>query len=220
MAAPAAIVALALACAASRVPSNARTTVLSLTQLRCATCAEGLAKTLAARPGVYKATFDKRRAEITVVAVPDFDPLPDATAAASEEEFKVEVGAGKGSYVPWSKPPENADVALVTKDGEDVPDLSTLLAKGKVTLVDFSATWCEPCRDLDAHLMKELSSHPLLAYRKLDIGDWDTPLARRYLGRVPELPYVIVFGKAGERIDAIAGLNLPRIDAAIARAEK
>jgi hypothetical protein len=65
-----------------------------------------------------------------------------------------------------------------------------------------------------------LGSRPDVAYRKLDIGDWDTPLARRWLREVTALPYVLVYDKAGRRIDAIAGLDLARLDAAIARAAR
>jgi hypothetical protein len=37
------------------------------------------------------------------------------------------------------------------------------------------------------------------------------------LKNVPALPYVLVYGKNGEKVDSIAGLDLARLDAAIGR---
>jgi hypothetical protein len=59
-----------------------------------------------------------------------------------------------------------------------------------------------------------------VAYRKLDIGDWDTPLAQRYLKSVPALPFVMVFGANKVKVEEIAGLDLARVDKAIAKAAK
>lgn len=207
----------AVSCGGSQIPADARTTVLSLSNLDCGECGDMLASNLAKQKGVYKAAFNKRRAEVTVVASPSFDVFTTAKQAAAKEEFQLVLGAGKGSYLAWAQSPAGADVKTVAKDGEDVPDLAPHLVKGKVTIVDFSAIWCEPCRTLDEHVLKTIEKRPDIAYRKLDVGDWDTPLAQRYLKGIPNLPYVIVFGKNGERVDAIAGLDLAKLDAAIAK---
>jgi thiol-disulfide isomerase/thioredoxin len=169
---------------------------------------------------VYKASFDRRKAEVTVVAGPAVDVLGAAKALSTKEDYALEAGAGKGSYIAWTPPPAGVDVQTVAKDGADVPDLGAVVAKGKVTVVDFSAIWCEPCRKLDEHVLGILQKRPDVAYRKLDIGDWDTPLAQRYLKGIPSLPYVIVFDKRGQRVEAIAGLDLAKVDLAIERGAK
>ena len=128
------------------------------------------------------------------------------------------VGAGKGAFLPWREPPSEADVVEVAHDGEDVPDLTTHLVAGKVTLVDFSAKWCDPCRDLDAHVLELMTKRDDIAYRKLDVGDWDTPLGKRYLAGVKELPYVVVYGPDKQRVEAITGFHPARLDAAIDKA--
>jgi thiol-disulfide isomerase/thioredoxin len=204
---------------AGGAPQDARTTVLSFADLDCSDCGETMAKSLIQSDGVYKTSFDKRRAELTVVADPSLDALALAEKQKpAEEKWRLVRGAGKGRYLPWQSPPAGADVKQVTTDGEDVRDLSVHLARGKVTIVDFSAKWCEPCRELDEHVLGLMEKRSDVAYRKLDVGDWDTPLGARYLKGVKALPYVLVFDKAGKQVAAISGLDLAGFDAAVAKA--
>jgi hypothetical protein len=56
-----------------------------------------------------------------------------------------------------------------------------------------------------------------VALRKINVNDWDSPVARQYLRKVSELPYVIVYSKTGRKVEAITGLDLQRLRAAIDR---
>jgi thiol-disulfide isomerase/thioredoxin len=208
----------AAACAGTQeIPADARTTIVSLKKIDCADCGEEIVADLRARPGVYGASFNKRKAEIKVIASPSFDVPVTVKRLAAMQGFVALVGAGQGEYLGWAAFPEGADVQTVATEGQDVPELSRVLASGKVTVVDFSAGWCGPCRALDKHMVKVLSDHPAVAYRKLDIGDWDTPLAQRYLKNISQLPYVIVYDARGAKTGEVIGLDLGKLDAAIAR---
>jgi len=110
--------------------------------------------------------------------------------------------------------PETADVVWLSRSGEDVLDLQAV--PGKVTIFEFYADWCAPCRKIDAHVYRLLQTREDLALRKLNVVGWESPLAKRHLGQVASLPYVVVFGKDGKRVQEITGFDLPALDRAIA----
>ncbi|MFN0246039.1 MAG: cupredoxin domain-containing protein [Kofleriaceae bacterium] len=84
-------------------------------------------------------------------------------------------------------------VAVVT-DGRVVPLVPVL---GKITVFDFWAAWCEPCKDLDRELARIARAHPDdLAVRAYDVVDVDSPANRTYLGTAT-LPHVKVYGRDG-----------------------
>jgi thiol-disulfide isomerase/thioredoxin len=119
------------------------------------------------------------------------------------------------SFEPLPKLREGADLLRLSEAGEDVPSLQAHLVRGKVTLFDFYADWCAPCRRIDAHVFRLLNAREDIALRKLNVVSWDTPLAKRHLTRIASLPYVVVYGKNGKLVRAISGFDLAAIDRAI-----
>lgn len=117
--------------------------------------------------------------------------------------------------LPKLKP--DADVVTLSRAGEDVPELASSAVKGKVTVFDFYADWCAPCREVDLHLFKKLDAGEPIAIRKLNVVDWESALAKRYLGEVSGLPFVIVYGKDGNELQRIQGFDTASLDAAIAK---
>jgi hypothetical protein len=207
-----------LVAACSGAPKDAKHVTVSLEKIDCADCGDEIVTDLRERPGIYDVTFDKKRAEVKVVASPEFDVLGAVKQLAASEGFSAVLGEGKGRYLERATFPEGADAKTVIEDGRDVADLKTIVVMGKTTVVDFSGIWCRPCRKIDEHMATVLGARKDVAYRRLDIGDWDSPLARHYLKDVPQLPYVIVYGPKGEKVDAITGVDLKRLDRAIAKA--
>lgn len=116
------------------------------------------------------------------------------------------------TFAPLPEPPAGADVKRLAQAGEDIGPLSAHAVPGKITLFDFYADWCMPCRQVDAHVYELLRSNPDIAFRKLNLVSWDSPLAKRHLGNVPNLPYVQVLGRDGKPAGSMAGLDLPALD--------
>lgn len=123
---------------------------------------------------------------------------------------------GASEDVPF--PPE-ADVDWISRGGEAVT-LEEELVPGKVTVVDFWAEWCLPCKEVDREMAAILEASADVALRKINVVDWQTPVAQQYLERVSGLPYLLVFDKTGERIAVVEGLDLKRLRRAIAKGQR
>jgi thiol-disulfide isomerase/thioredoxin len=122
------------------------------------------------------------------------------------------------TFEPLPKLPAHADLVWLSKAGEDVPNLDAHAVSGKVTVFDFYADWCAVCRKVDGHVFEKLAAGDSLAYRKLNVVEWESPLGQRYLKDVPSLPLIIVYGRDGKRFRVLYGADLPLLDKAIVEA--
>lgn len=190
-------------------------TVISLRDINCQSCGQAVARMLQARDGVAKVTFDQLTAEVRVTYV-EAKTRPEALVSAVREAgYAAELGPGRGAYAPEVTFPEGADVEWISRAGEDV-DVEAHRVSGKVTVVDFYAKWCGPCRDVDREMAAILATDPDVALRKVNVMAWDTAVAKRYLSKVESLPYVLVYGRDGKRVAAVAGLDVNALRRAIA----
>lgn len=122
------------------------------------------------------------------------------------------------TFEPLPALASTADVRWLTKAGDAVGPLEALRVPDKVTVLDFYADWCAPCRKVDARLFTLSNARPVLAVRKLNVVSWDTPLAKEHLREVPTLPYLVVFGRDGRVVKRLAGYDQAALDAALEEA--
>ena len=80
--------------------------------------------------------------------------------------------------------------------GEQV-DLTASLVPGKLTLIDFYADWCGPCRSLAPTLERlAAAKSDVLAIKKIDIVNWDSAVTAQY--RIQSIPHLKLFGESGQ----------------------
>ncbi len=77
------------------------------------------------------------------------------------------------------------------------------IASKTLSVVDFSATWCMPCRMLKPIMEKVSEQHKDINVYNVDI-DESEEIAKRF--RIFSVPTIICF-KNGEKIDSMVGLN-------------
>lgn len=88
---------------------------------------------------------------------------------------------------------------VISKGGEEV-DLSKLLVRGKITVVDFFAEWCGPCRALAPFLEQLPKQDSTVVVRKVDIVNWGTPVCSQY--SITSVPNMRVYDAQGRQVGA------------------
>lgn len=112
--------------------------------------------------------------------------------------------------------PKPREVVLQDKSGNPI-DHSSLVVRGSITIVDFYATWCGPCRKMDPVLRRMADGDPEVVLRKVDIGDWGSRVTKQY--NISSVPNVRVFDRSG-RLVAPPSSSPDTIQKNIERAKK
>jgi len=115
--------------------------------------------------------------------------------------------------------------ALVTARGQPVEvishgaqvDINKHLALGNVTIVDFYADWCGPCRQLAPSLEQMARTDPEIALRKIDIVNWKTAVARQF--NVHSIPQVNVYSRGGRLVGTVVGADVDKVKSYVAQAK-
>jgi thiol-disulfide isomerase/thioredoxin len=92
-------------------------------------------------------------------------------------------------------------------EGQEV-SLQRHLVRGKVTIFDYTAEWCKPCRILGGKLAELARREKRIAIRKIDVTEWNAPVVRQHLTGIKGLPYVEVFDRKGRRV---ISLQIPQV---------
>ena len=82
--------------------------------------------------------------------------------------------------------PEDQLIRTVS-NGESV-ELFDLLDEGEWTVVQFTAPWCPGCKQLEPRLQAAIRERGNVRLRRVNIKDWDSPVARQYgIQSIPQL---------------------------------
>jgi copper chaperone CopZ len=190
-----------------------RTQVYSIQDVDCGNCGDKIKAELKKLKGIKKSEFDVQKVELKVKME---DAVTDSAVieAVQRTGMKAIVGAGQGSYLAFPEYPEGADVMRLSSDGSAVGPLEKLRVPGKYTVFDIYADWCGPCRLIDERLRDIVAERKDVAVRKLNVVNFDSPLAKELGDGFSALPYVVVFSPSGKR-DDILGVNLIRLGGAL-----
>jgi thioredoxin 1 len=96
-------------------------------------------------------------------------------------------------------------------------DISKHLALGSVTIVDFYADWCGPCRQISPSLEQMANTDPEIALRKVDIVNWHTAVANQY--NVHRIPQINIYDRGGRLVGTVVGPNVEKIKRYVAQAK-
>jgi thiol-disulfide isomerase/thioredoxin len=96
-------------------------------------------------------------------------------------------------------------------------DVNQHVVLGNVTLIDFYADWCGPCREFSPGLEQLARDDAGIALRKIDIVNWKTAVVQQF--NVHSIPQVNVYDRSGRLIGTVLGGDLERVKSYVAQAK-
>lgn len=96
-------------------------------------------------------------------------------------------------------------------------DIKQHLALGNVTIIEFYAEWCGPCKMISPLLERLAQSDPEIALRKIDIVNWQSPVAMQY--KIDGVPHVQVYNRKGQLVGAVSGVDPETVLKYVAKAK-
>tara|TARA_R110002096_G_scaffold44524_10_gene119925 strand:+ start:25377 stop:26702 length:1326 start_codon:yes stop_codon:yes gene_type:complete len=108
----------------------------------------------------------------------------------------------------------HGDVQDAARDGATF-DAVGVAVLGKVTVVDFWAEWCGPCKPLTRGLERLAAANPGIALRKVEVPSFDTAVAKEHLANAKGLPMVWIYDTAGKRVKVLEQKKIDEVSKAV-----
>src|SRR5437588_6135824 len=166
------------------------------------------AATYSAEQAASQDAFQSQQAELRRKLAEENNRYWTGQAPAKNQQNKLPavapVVAGRGQQVE------------VISHGAQV-DIARHLALGNVTVVDFYADWCGPCRQLSPSLEQMAITDPEIALRKIDIVNWNTAVAKQY--NIRSIPQVNVYNRGGNLVGTVVGVNAEEVKRYVTQAK-
>ena len=120
-------------------------------------------------------------------------------ALEDQERSKQRIQAGKSNAAKRKQYMAQSQKKLIEirRNGAEI-GVQDLVVPGKITVVDFFADWCAPCRKISPYLVKLSEQHPDIVVRKVDIVNWKSPVAKQWGLR--SIPNMRVYDKNGRMV--------------------
>jgi thiol-disulfide isomerase/thioredoxin len=155
-----------------------------------------------------QAAFQNQQAELRRKLTEEKNSYWTGHAPAKNQEAKLSapapIVAGRGQQTE------------VISHGAQV-DISKHLALGNVTVVDFYADWCGPCRQLSPSLEQMARTDPEITLRKVDIVNWNTAVVKQY--NIHSIPHVNVYNRGGRLVGTVVGADVDKVKSYVAQAK-
>jgi len=148
-----------------------------------------------------------------------------------QEELRRKVAEERNKYWTGKEPLKNqgnklpATAAVIAGRGQQAEvithgaqvDIAKHLALGNVTVVDFYADWCGPCKQLSPSLEQMAQTDPEIALRKIDIVNWNTAVVKQF--NIHSIPQVNVYNRGGLLVGTVVGADAEEVKRYVAQAK-
>ena len=179
--------------------------------MTCQGCVDMVTKTLENVDGVVSVLIDLDSKHAMVVAESNVAEADLREAIHANTNFEALFEGEKLPQPLTEKEEKGLDIKVIT--GGAKIKLKDHLARGKLTIFDFYAEWCGPCKVFSPKLERLLLEQPNLALRKVDVVDWKSALANQLTKdyNLPALPFTVIFDEHGNFLGKVEGNNIEEV---------
>jgi len=190
------------------------TFTFSVDGLSCQACANTAASTLKSLAGVKSAHVDFASGRGTVVSdgAVTKKQLKEAIATKNFEAVFVEDTRDKTLTTE-----QKAGLDITIIEGGGKLKFRDYLNADKITIFDFYADWCGPCKLFSPKLEMMLLGREDLALVKVDVVDWKSQIAKQLTIKcqMPALPFTLIFDDNGRLLGKVEGNNIGAVKEAL-----
>lgn len=141
---------------------------------------------------------------LALVLITSLAACASAPAPAAEEPASPTAAPASPQVQPGQATADTGEqFQLANATGELIP-VEQVLVPGKITVVDFYADWCAPCKVLEKKLRAEIDGEVRIAVRKIDVGKGEADAIIAAYG-VKNLPHVRIYGPDGKLLHDLPG---------------
>jgi copper chaperone CopZ/thiol-disulfide isomerase/thioredoxin len=179
------------------------TLTFKVPSMDCAGCAKPVGRTLSAIAGVSNVHVDWKKKSATIDVPPDFD-RERLRKAMLNAGYEVQFAGEKLQELQPVPPDVLKTLDIKAFDGSRAIDFQGVTEPGKITIVDFYADWCGPCKVVELRLQHFMQGKNI-AVRRVNVGKWDNAAAKQATRdfRLASLPYLRVYDANGKFVSEV-----------------
>ena len=147
-----------------------------------------------------------------VLTVAVVNGLPRQIAAAEVDDLTTSSTSTEVPNKPPPPPSHPKPAPVSASDSRPQARGSIQPEHGKITIVDFYADWCGPCRRMGPILEKIAEENSNVVVQKVNV-DKHPDLAKEY--KATAIPHIIVYDKQGGEVDTVIGADEARVRKAV-----
>jgi len=193
---------------------STQTFTFTVEGMTCDNCAQSLTKTLQKLEGVKTASviFDTKTATVTASSEITVEKIKAAVKGSNFEALFE----GESLSKPLTEEEKKGLDIEVIKGGNKIK-IKEHLTEDKITIFDFYADWCGPCRVFSPKVERFIKNNPDVALRKVDIVAWKSELSKQLTKnyKMPSLPFVLIFDDDGKLLGKVEGNYIEQVEAIV-----
>ena len=180
--------------------------------MTCGSCAQTATSVLLNTKGVREANVDFASKKAVVVASTKITEQEIRDAIKEHTNFEALFSPNERVKPLTDEERKNLDIEIIKGGGQ--LNWKKSVVSGKLTVFDFYADWCGPCKVFSPKVERLLLKYPDVALKQVDIVDWKSNLSKQLTKeyKMPALPFTLIFDGNGKIIGKVEGNRIEEVE--------